>query len=336
MASDPSPVPSELLDPAPPAPAGAAVQPLRSEGGAGNDFRARIEALPSSRRDPNPWLALYLDQSIPLDPDAKAALVLDTRSWSRQFLLPLVRPFARMWIIVLQLIKTVVPNAFTSSRILHRLIYWGLKTFVAPEANFLILRHFHIGTEILAFLRTNMPFELPSDPLRPERLEDVKNDLFLNHDLNLFNFVIDLNRALKASGKPFTPPAQVDFSAITDGPFPLQTFPRKWTNVIDVATAIELYTPMYQLFLTDADFWRASNSLQLDETIALYVAALLRDGTHLALVNNKHPLVPLSTLKAGSRLVLHGLAAEALHELLVQHKRAHLGQGSAPAAVWAR
>lgn len=330
MSRDPSP----LMEPPEPAspPAVADTPPAAP----GNDFRARVEALPSSRRDPNPWLALYLDQSIPLDPDAKAALVLDTRSWSRQFLLPLVRPFARMWIIILQLLKTVVPNALTSSRILHRLIYWGLKTFVAPEANFLILRHFHIGTEILAFLRTNAPFELPSDPLRPTRLEDVKDDLFLKHDLNLFNFVIDLNRALKERGTPFTPPERLDFSAITDGPFPLEAFPRKWTNVIDVATAIELYTPMYQLFLTDADFWRASNSLQLDETIALYVAALLRDGTHLALVNNKHPLVPLSTLKAGSRLVLHGLAAEALHELLVRHKRAQQGQGHAPTAVWAR
>lgn len=300
------------------------------------DFRARVEALPSSRRDPNPWLALYLDQSIPLDPDAKAALVLDTRSWSRQFLLPLVRPIARTFIVLLQLLKTVVPNALTSSRFLHRLIYWGLKHFVAPEANFLILRHFHIGTEILAFLRSNVPFDLPADPLRPARLEDVKDDLFLKHDLNLFNFVIDLNRALKESGKAFTRPERLDFSAITDGPFPLPEFPRRWTNFVDVATAIELYTPLYQAFLTDADFWRASNSLQLDETVALYVAALLGEGTHLALVNNKHPLVPLSTLKAGSRLVLHGLAAEALHELLVQHKRAQLGQGVTPIAVWAR
>ena len=46
-------------------------------------------------------------------------------------------------------------------------------------------------------------------------------------------------------------------------------------NFIDLQTAIELFTPVYQLFLTDNDFWRATNSLQLDETIGLYVATLL-------------------------------------------------------------
>ena len=40
------------------------------------------------------------------------------------------------------------------------------------------------------------------------------------------------------------------------------------------------------------------------------------------LVNNKHPLVPMSTLRAGYRLVLHGLATETLHAMLVQFKRA--------------
>jgi hypothetical protein len=301
-------------------PEAPAVSPPSGSDGAG--FRARVEALPTSRRDPNPWLAVYLDQSLPLDPDAKAALVLDSRSWSRQFLLPLVRPLARTFIVLFQLLKTVVPNAFTSSWLLHRLIYWGLKWFVAPEANFLILRHFHVGTQLLAFLRTNLPVEIPSHPLTPERLEDVKADLFLQHDLNLYNFVIDLNRALAAGGGSVRAPERLDFSAITDGPFPLQPFPRRWTNFVDVATAIELYTPLYQLFLTDSDFWRASNSLQLDETVGLYVARLLNDASHLALVNNKHPLVPLSTLKAGSRLVLHGLSAEALHRMLVLRKRA--------------
>jgi hypothetical protein len=36
------------------------------------------------------------------------------------------------------------------------------------------------------------------------------------------------------------------------------------------------------------------------------------------LLNNKHPLVPLSTLRAGHRLVLHGLSTEMLHCLLMK------------------
>jgi hypothetical protein len=71
----------------------------------------------------------------------------------------------------------------------------------------------------------------------------------------------------------------------------------------------------------DSDFWRACNSLQLDETIALYASRLLGDTGYIGLVNNKHPLIPLSTFQAGYRLLLHGLAAESLHATLVEHKR---------------
>jgi hypothetical protein len=62
--------------------------------------------------------------------------------------------------------------------------------------------------------------------------------------------------------------------------------------------------------------------LQLDETIALYVSRLLGAPAIVALANNKHPMVPLTTLRSGFRLVLHGLSTEILHALLVQAKLA--------------
>jgi hypothetical protein len=89
---------------------------------------------------------------------------------------------------------------------------------------------------------------------------------------------------------------------------------------LDLRSAIELFTPFYQLFLTANDFERASNSLQLDETIAIYTSQILGTPGHLGLVNNKHPMVPTSTYSAAYRLVLHGLAAETLHEILVNLK----------------
>jgi len=286
------------------------------------EFSKSFDSIPYDQRDPDPWLALYLDRSIPIDDDAKAALLLCNRSRSRQFLLPLVRPLARLTIILIQLFKVVIPNRFTSSKILHRLIYWGLKYWVSPEANFLILRHFHIGSEVLGFVAANTPeIQVELNPLKPGSLEGVKDDLFLKHDLNLFNFVIRLNSKLREAGLDVHTPERYNFDAITDGPFPREDSPNRWSNFIDVQTAIELYTPLYQLFLTDNDFWRASNSLQLDETVGLYVARILRAPEQIALVNNKHPMVPLSTLMAGFRLMLHGLAAESLHALLRQHKR---------------
>jgi hypothetical protein len=287
-------------------------------------YAERFKIENHDTRDPDPWLALYMDNSILMDDEAKAALLLCMRSKSRQFLLPLARPFAKLTMIVLQLVKTIIPNKFTSSRLLHLLIYWGLKTWVSPEANFLILRHFHIGSEILAFIESNtQSVEIPLNPLKPKRLADLIDDVFLKHDLNLFNFVIEFNKDLRASGVDVQPPARFNFDCITEGQFEFEAFPKKWRNVIDIQTAIELYTPMYQLFLTDNDFWRASNSLQLDETVALYVAKILGRPEYLALVNNKHPMVPLTTLSAGFRLMLHGLAAESLHAMLREAKRQH-------------
>ena len=273
-------------------------------------------------RDPDTWLALYLDQSIPLDEQAKLALLRSMRRTSRKALLPFMRPWARLWIILITVLRLILPSAISSSKALHRFIHWGLKTFVSPEANTLILRHFHIGTELLQFIKTNVPgAEVETVPLRPTKLSDLIDNVFLQHDLNIYNFVIRLGTHLRETGQEILPPKRVKFDAITDGPFPLDDLPSGALNRMDVQTAIEIYTPVYQLFLSNKDFWRASNSLQLDEVIGIYIARILGTDYHLNFLNNAHPIVPQSTLRAGWRLMLHGLAAEQLHYHLREWKR---------------
>ena len=105
--------------------------------------------------------------------------------------------------------------------------------------------------------------------------EDVKDDLFLNHDLNLYNFIINLNREMDAKGIQITGKKEVDLSMISTNGFEMMDFPRKWSNILDLRSAIEIFTPFYQLFLTRNDFYRASNSLQLDETIGIYSSKIL-------------------------------------------------------------
>ncbi|MBC7780596.1 MAG: hypothetical protein H7125_10905 [Proteobacteria bacterium] len=271
---------------------------------------------PHDPDDPSPWLALYLDHSTPLPDEVKCAWLSDSCSRSRQFLLPVVRPLARGCVALIQVLKIILPRRFTSSALLHRFLVAGLKRFVRPEANWLILRHFWLGSGILDFIARNSGVQVPLRPLNPATIDDLRDHLFVKHDLNLFNFVINLNRALAAEGRPLTFRDEVDFSGLYACPLRLDDMPARWTNVLDLQTAIELFTPAYQLFLTDNDFWRAANSLQLDETIGVYCATILGMREQLLLVNNKHPLVPLSTLRAGFRLVLHGVATEQLHALL--------------------
>jgi len=283
------------------------------------------ETMHHDLRVPNPWLPLYYGQDTPIDPEVKKAWLTDSSTWCRQFVLPVARPLARLTITLLQLVKIVLPSAFTSSKLLHRFLARGLATFVTPEANWLILRHFHIGSEILDFIARNAGgVSVPLTPLHPTNLAQLRNETFLQHDLNLFNFVINVNRALRDRQGGLARVERPDFEGITEGKFGIEDMPDRWHNFIDMQTAIELFTPVYQLFLTDNDFWRATNSLQLDETIAIYVARILDQPQNLVLLNNKHPLVPESTLRAGYRLVLHGLASEMLYELLVRAKRGQL------------
>lgn len=282
--------------------------------------------------DPDPWQTLWVDRSTPLTEAVKAAWLRDSKTFSRQFLLPFVRPLARVAIVLLQVTKTFTPSWFASSWLLHRFLARALAVFATPEANWLILRHFWIGSENLAFLRANIRgADIPLNPLLPRDLPDLRDNLFVQHDLNLFNFITRLNLELKKQGlSEINANERLDFSMISDGGhFPIAPQNDGLFNKIDLQTCIDLFTPIYQLFLSDRDFWRSVHSLQLDETIALYAAKVLGRPDALVLVNNKHPMVVPATWSAGYRLVLHGLASEMLHALLVEEKRKRLAAAAA-------
>ncbi len=266
--------------------------------------------------NPDPWVALALDQSTFFDEKAKDALMRNNASKSRQFVLPLIRPIARLSIVLTQIIRIVIPNSLAFPKALHKIIVWGMRYFVSPDANYLIYRHFHIGSQMLKFLGDNIvDGDIKSTSLFPETIDDFGNNTYIQHDLNIFNFVIQVSAKLKEQGKNIEqlPLEKLNFSAIQEFDQKIREVPKKWHNFLDLQSSIELYTPLFGLLLSDKDFWRSSNSLQLDETIAIYVARLFNRESILGLVSNKHPSVPFSTLEAGFRLMLHGLDAENLY-----------------------
>jgi len=283
-----------------------------------------FENMVNEPRNPSHWHALFLDKSIPFDADAKAAFLYDSSTKSRQFLYPVAKIFARISIVIMQLFKIFIPNLINAPKMLHKSLYWGMKYFITPEANFVILRHFYLGSEILRFIKDNVngAGEIPMNPLKPLAVTDVKDNLFLEHDLNLYNFIINLNKAIQEKGLKIEKKDHPDFSAITIGEIPFSEFRDGWTNFIDLSTAIEIFTPVYQFYLTDNDFWRATNSLQLDEVIGIYAATIMDCPEKLTALNNKHPMIPLPTAGAAFRLLLHGFSTEVLHALLVQGKLA--------------
>ena len=282
-------------------------------------------------RDPSPWLAMYLDHSTPIDDAVKQAWLADSSSRSRQFVLPFVRPFARTMIVLIQVIKVFLPRKLAFSRAMHRMLAWGMENFISPEANWLILRHFHLGSQVLAFIAANSGTATETNPLKPERISDVREDMFLVHDLNLYNFIIRLNQNLQAAGRELEYVARPDLSMVHQPALRLEDMPQRRRNFLDLQSSIELFTPIYQALLTDSDFWRATSSLQLDETIGVYVATILDARDHLMLLNNRHPLIPMSTLRAGFRLTLHGLSTEMLHAFLMRLQASQAKAGLAAA-----
>lgn len=275
-------------------------------------------------RDPDPWLALYLDHSLPIDPQAKRALLMGARSWSRRWLFPVSRPLVFLFFGLVKVLRAISPRYPNLNGLLHKSIHWGLRVFGSPECNTLILRHFHVGTELLAFMKANAgidPNLVQTVPLKPLTLKNLEDNVFLQHDLNVFNFIIELNLALRAAGKEITSPERVDFSMISDIDPAFEAFPTGPLNKIDIQTAVEFYTPLYALMLPRADFMRASHSLQLDEIVGIYIGRILGTDYHMSFVKNGHPLVALSTLQAGYRLMMHGLDCEAMHGWLRVLKR---------------
>ena len=266
--------------------------------------------------NPDPWLALTVDQSTFLDHSAQEALIANNRTWSRRILLPIIRPFARLSIGLFRFIRLFLPNTFTSPRLLHQTVCWGMTYFVSPMANLLILRHFNLGSQVLQFLNMNLAEgKLPSHALFPHTISALGDNVFVQHDLNIYNFIIALNQHLQAHQQEIHPRPleKINFSAIQDFEHLLESLPKTWHNILDLQSAIELYTPLFALLLSREDFERASNSLQLDETMAIYVATLFQAFELLGMVNNKHPMVPLSTIESGFRLMLHGFDAENLY-----------------------
>lgn len=213
-----------------------------------------LDVSKHDKRDPNPWLALYLDNSIPINDKTKRALMADNNSRSARYLRPIISLFSKISMLLLHIFKFFFPKLFDSPRLLHLILSWGLKNFVSPNANLLIFRHFHVGSEILEFIIGNIPgIETKTSPLKPKNFADIKDNIFLDHDLNLYNFVINLNKELKEKKITIKPKIELNTSMITLDQFDHIEFPNSWTNILDLRSAIELFTPFYQLFLTSAN-----------------------------------------------------------------------------------
>ena len=271
------------------------------------------------RQDPNHWDALYFDAGIPVDPVAKAYMVKDLQSWSRNYLLLPIKVIANLGLGLIMTVKRLLPFQFRSYWLMHQMAVWFLNTFATPEACYLIVRHLGIGSNIVNFLIDNGPDPtLPRSNLYPRTVEDLADNAFLEHDIILYNFVLDYHAAQRTNPNWVEAIQQrgIDFSGLRPLEVDIDTRKRGWLQVLDMESALELFKICYSLCVTSREFQRAVLSLQFDESFSQYFSQLTGDYRWNHVVTNRHPLAPNSPFAAAHDLLLHGVLSEYLHRYL--------------------
>ncbi|MEM9003789.1 MAG: hypothetical protein AAGE59_09725 [Cyanobacteria bacterium P01_F01_bin.86] len=274
---------------------------------------------PHDRKDPQVWDAMYLDGAIPMDPLVKAYMVKDLRSWSRVYLLWPIKVMANLGLAMIMTIKRLLPFQFRSYRLMHQMAVWFLNTFTSPEANYLIVRHMAVESNIVNFLIDNGPDPTIARPqLYPLTVEELAANAFIEHDLILYNFVLDYHKT-----QPQDPAwlSQVqarglDYSGIKPIQVDIDVTQRGWLQVLDLESALEAFKICYSLCTTSHEFERAVLSLQFDESFGRYISKITGNSDWHSIITNRHPLAPNSPFAAAHNLLLHGLIFEYLHRYL--------------------
>ena len=233
-----------------------------------------VELRPSQMLDaggPGIWEALAGDPTFNFDRHALALLRRDQSRWSHRWVRPPARVLSRIVVAVIVLVKRVLPFQFSSHRLLDRLGIWFMTRFVSEEGGELLLRHFVIETNVLAFIARNSGYEEPT--LRPNRLDELDENAVIVHDLNLYQVLAALG------GRPLPRPevrsAPLDYSMLEVGPIQHSTT-RKWLR-LDLETGLALMNIVFSLLTTSGEYRRAVHSLQLDESVLAILAELTGD-----------------------------------------------------------
>lgn len=268
------------------------------------------------RTNPNHWEALYLDRALPLDPVAKKYMVEDLQNWTRDYLLLPIKAIANLSLAVIMTVKRLLPFQFRHYELMHRSAAFFLNRFVTPEACYLIVRHIGLGSNIINFLIDNGPDRaIIKANLYPRTVEDLAKNVFLEHDLILYNFVLDYARAEDVCPQWRELLDDLDYSSIQ--PIKVEMdFSNRGLRILDLESAIELFKIFYALCLTSDEFERAVLSLEFDENFGCYISKVMDDYRWNHLIANRHSLAPESAFGASRRLLLHGITTEYLHRYL--------------------
>ena len=274
------------------------------------------DARPSRLIDgpgPSIWGALYGDPTFHLDRHALRLLEIDQSRWSHRFIRPPARVFSRVVVALVVLVKRIMPYGWSSHDLLDRLGIWFMSRFVSEEAGELLLRHFVLETNVLAFIARNSGLGEPR--LRPVKLDELGDNAVVVHDVNVYELLAGLGGKKLARPEERTKP--LDFSMLNVDPIDASG-KRRWLH-LDLETGLCFMNIMFALLTTSDEYRRAIHSLQLDESLLGCLAELT--GDELFRIWRPAGYLPIvrTNRDVPRDLFAHSVIHEYIHARLLHH-----------------
>lgn len=268
---------------------------------------------------PSIWAAMAGDPTFHFDRRALQLLVEDQSGWSHRWLRPPARVLSRMAVAALTLVKRVLPFQFSNHELLDRLGIWFLSRFVSEAGGELLLRHFVIETNVLAFIAANTGSEQPT--LRPKSLDELDDNAVIVHDVNLYAVLAGLGG--RPIPKPDERPAPLDFSMIEIGQIDVGE-KRRFVR-LDLETGMCFMNIMFCLLTTSDEYRRAVHSLQLDESVLACLSELTGDEVYRSWKPAGYNPIVRTNRDVPRDLFAHAVIHEYIHARLTMHSTATCG-----------
>ncbi|HKY47414.1 MAG TPA: hypothetical protein VJQ79_05445 [Acidimicrobiia bacterium] len=275
------------------------------------------------RPGPGIFDALRGDPSLYFDRDALRLLELDQSGFSHRFLRPFFRIGSRMLVALIVFIKRMLPFEFSNHDLLDRLGVWFMSRFVSRHGGELLLRHFVVETNVIAFIARNTG--LTEATLRPTSLEQLTDNAVVIHDLNVYELLAGLEgKDLYQRGS-----WPLDYTML-HVPEIDASGERRWLK-LDLESGLSCMNIAFALLTTNLEYQRAVHSLQLDESLLGCIAELTGDEAFRAWRPVGYALIVQTNRDVPRYLYGHAVVHEYIHARLIWHsKKAGIAERSQP------
>lgn len=263
------------------------------------------------RPGPGIFDALRGDPSLYFDRGALRLLELDQKGFSHRFLRTPIRGLSRLVVGVIVFVKRLLPIEFSAHHTLDRLGIWFLSRFVSAHGAALLLRHFVVETNVLAFIARNAG--VPEATLRPVSLDQLDENAVIVHDLNVYELLAGLEGKNLYHGATYP----LDYSMLEVPPIDAGR-QRRWFK-LDLETGLSCMNIAFALLTTNLEYQRAVHSLQLDECLLGCLAELTGDEAFRAWRPPGYALVVRTNRDVPRYLYGHAVVHEYIHGRLLWH-----------------